>query len=441
MFVRMADPGPDVHPLVEDLFRAESARLTAVLTRILGPAHLELAEDATQDALLAALRHWPTDGVPANPPAWLLQVARRRALDLLRRDASFADRERQVIHELEELERGGTDRAEEVSDPFADDQLRMMLLSCHPSLSADSRVALTLKLVAGFGVAEIARAFLSDEGAIAQRLVRAKRTLREAHAPLMMPSPAEIPARLDAVLEVLYLMFNEGHTAHEGDSLLRRDLCQEALRLAELLLAHPATAAPRVHALAALFCFHAARLMTRTDAMGALVRLPAQDRSRWDPALRDRGLRHLRAAAAGDELSAYHLEAEIAAAHATAKSWAATDWARILASYDTLVALTGSAVVELNRIVALWHARNAAVALTELEALTARASLGEYHLAHAVRGELLAATGRESEAVEAFRTAAGLARVTPARELLMARVRELTGGADGDVYSPSLRPS
>jgi RNA polymerase sigma-70 factor (ECF subfamily) len=428
--------------LVEDLFRAESARLTAALTRILGPAHLELAADATQDALLAALRYWPTRGVPANPQAWLLQVARLRALDLLRRDASLAAREAQVAHELEALERVGSARTGEGTDPFADDQLRMMLLCCHPALSPDSRVALTLKLVAGFGVAEIARAFLADEGAIAQRLVRAKRSLREADAPLVMPSPEETPARLQSVLEVLYLMFNEGHTAYEGDSLLRRDLCQEALRLAELLLAYPATTAPRVHALAALFCFHAARLATRTDAMGALVRLPAQDRGRWDGALVARGLRHLDASAQGESLSPYHLEAEIAALHATAPSWEATDWERILSAYDVLLRLTGSDVVALNRVVALWQAKGAAAARSELAALANRRSLAQYHLFHAVHGELLAATSEREQSLAAFREALRLARLEPERVLLAQRLIEVAGSpGTADVDSAGLRPS
>jgi RNA polymerase sigma-70 factor (ECF subfamily) len=433
-----AGASPDgVGDVVEHLFRTESARLTAILTRILGPAHLELAEDSTQEALLAALKHWPVDGVPSNPSAWLLQVARRRALDALRRDASTVD-DASSNAAIEALVAGPGDR--EVGEAIADDELRLIFLCCHPAVSRDSRVALTLKLAAGFGVGEIARAFLADETAVAQRLVRAKRALREAlaGAPLTMPSAAEIPARLDAVLDVLYLMFNEGHTAHEGTSLLRRDLCHEALRLTELLLTSEATAEPRVHALAALFCFHAARLDARTDAIGALVRLPQQDRTRWDADLVARGVRHLDDSAWGDELTVYHLEAEIAGFHATAPSWEVTEWDRILAAYDLLLIATGSAVVALNRVVAVWHARSAGQALEELDALASRDALQDYHLYHAVRAELLMATGRAKEARTAYEAALGLARLEPARDLLRDRIAGLSGS---HVDSEAPRPS
>jgi RNA polymerase sigma-70 factor (ECF subfamily) len=438
-----AGASPDgVGDVVEHLFRTESARLTAILTRILGPAHLELAEDSTQEALLAALKHWPVDGVPSNPSAWLLQVARRRALDALRRDAPRAADDDASSAAIEALVAGPGDH--EAGEAMADDELRLIFLCCHPAVSRDSRVALTLKLAAGFGVGEIARAFLADETAVAQRLVRAKRALREAlaGAPLAMPSAAEIPARLDAVLDVLYLMFNEGHTAHEGTSLLRRDLCHEALRLTELLLTSEATAEPRVHALAALFCFHAARLDARTDAMGALVRLPQQDRTRWDTDLVARGVRHLDDSASGDELTVYHLEAEIAGFHATAPSWEVTEWDRILAAYDLLLTATGSAVVALNRVVAVWHARSAGQALEELDALASRDALQDYHLYHAVRAELLMATGRAKEARRAYEAALELARLEPARDLLRDRIAGLSGGlSDGHVDSGAPRPS
>lgn len=435
-----AAPPGDVTKVVEHLFRTEAARLTAVLTRVLGPAQLELAEDATQDALLAALGHWPVDGVPANPSAWLLQVARRKALDALRRDRTKTGHTEAMIAGLGALDDARASPASALGEGVADDELRLIFLCCHPAVSRDSRVALTLKLAAGFGVGEIARAFLADEAAVAQRLVRAKRALREALAdtPLVMPSSAELPARLDAVLDVLYLMFNEGHTAHAGASLLRRDLCQEALRLAELLLASEVTAEPRVRALAALFCFHAARLDARTDALGALVRLPEQDRSRWDAALVARGARHLDASACGDELSVYHLEAEIAGLHAMAPSWGATDWDRILAAYDLLLAATGSAVVALNRVVAVWHARSAGQALEELEALGLGDALEEYAPYHAVRAELLGATGRGREAREAYEAAVALSRLAPARELLQGRLDAL---APDDVESGARRTS
>lgn len=426
-----------VRDVVESLFRTESARLTALLTSILGPSQLALAEDVTQEALLAALRHWGIEGVPANPSAWLLQVARRKALDAILRDRTAARFEPAVVREFEERERGisgagatATDAASDAAaDALADDELRMIFLCCHPAVSRDSRVALTLKVAAGFGVGEIARAFLADEAAVAQRIVRAKRALRDAldGRPLEMPSPAELPERLDAVLDVLYLMFNEGHTAHEGASLLRRDLCQEALRLVEMLLAHEATRAPKVHALAALFCFHAARLDSRTDAMGALVRLPAQDRSRWDRDLVARGIQHLEDSASGDELTAFHLEAEIAGLHATARSWEATRWDRILSAYDLLMQVAGSDVVALNRVVALWHARGVDEALAELEALGRRGSMEDYYPYHAVWGELLAQAGRPNEARAALERARELARLEPARVAIGDRLAGLAG--------------
>lgn len=422
----------DLHDVVEGLFRAESTRLTALLTSILGPARLELAEDVTQEALLAAMGHWSRDGVPSNPSAWLLQVARRKALDAIRRDKTaerFAPEVERVI-----------DECAPDPDALADDELRMIFLCCHPAVSKDSRVALTLKVAAGFGVGEIARAFLADETAVSQRLVRAKRALREAleGKPLEMPSPAELPARMDAVLDVLYFMFNEGHTAHEGESLLRRDLCQEALRLAEVLLSHEATRAPRVHALAALFCFHAARLDARTDAMGALVRLPAQDRSRWDRDLVARGIQHLEDSAYGDELSAFHLEAEIAGLHATAPSWDATRWDRILSAYDLLMKVAPSEVVALNRVVAVWQAQGVDEALAELAALEKKGAMAEYYPFHAVRGELLAQAGRDDEARAALMEAMRLTRLQPARAALGDRLGAL---AVGDVDSGTPRTS
>lgn len=417
-----------VSEVVEALFRAESVRLTALLTSILGPARLALAEDVTQEALLAAMGSWSRDGVPENPSAWLLQVARRKALDAIRRDRTALRLEPEVVRAFE-----GRTSSERGTDALADDDLRMIFLCCHPAVSRDSRVALTLKVAAGFGVGEIARAFLADESAVAQRIVRAKRALREAleGKQLEMPSAGELPARMDAVLDVLYFMFNEGHTAHEGDSLLRRDLCQEALRLVEVLLAHEATRGPRVHALAALFCFHAARLDARTDAMGALVRLPAQDRSRWDRTMVARGIQHLEDSAYGEELSAFHLEAEIAGLHATAPSWEATRWDRILSAYDLLMRVAPSDVVALNRVVAVWQVTGVPAALAELEALGRTTAMQDYYPFHAVCGEVLAQAGRKEEARAALMEAMRLTRLRPVRAAFVDRLGGL-GGADVD---------
>lgn len=429
----------DVSPLVEHLFRTESGRLVAVLARLFGAGHVDLAEDVAQEALLAALDYWPRTGVPANPPGWLLQVARRKALDALRRERSLAERAPAIAGELDALaERRVHTAGSHADDPFADDQLQMMFLACHPAISPDSRVALTLRTVGGLGIGEIARAFLVDERAVAQRLVRAKRALRQVHAPFAMPAQGELPGRLDAVLDVLYLMFNEGHTAHEGEALLRRDLCHEALRLAELLLTRRETAATRVRALASLFCLHASRFDARTDAAAALVRLPDQDRARWDRRLIARGLRHLEASAGGPVESAYHLEAAIAACHAVAPSWDATEWPRIVALYDRLVALTGSPVAALNRIVAVREVLGPAEALRQLESLPHREQLARYHLFHGVRGDLLAALGRDADAAASLREALRFSRAEPVRRHLAGRLAAVSP-PDVDLTAP--RPS
>ena len=409
--------------IVEHLFRTEAGRITALLVRILGVSRLSLAEDATQDALIAALHHWPRTGVPGNPPAWLLQVARRKAIDALRRERSFHERTDAIRAGLE-LE-AVTGRNTDDGEPLGDDQLALAFLCCHPALSAESRVALTLKLVGGFGAGEIARAILADERAVGQRLVRAKRTLRAADAPFELPSAAELPARIDSVLEALYLMFNEGYAAHEGDALLRRDCCLEALRLAERLLPLAGPAGPKVHALAALYCFHLARFDARIDVHGAIVLLANQDRSSWNPDFVARGYRHFDESAQGDELTAYHLEAELAACHVVASSWEATDWDRILTVYDRLLELTDSPVVALSRMVAAREAGRSSGTLAEIEALRNVPSLRHYLPFHWLRGDLLADLGRTAEAAAAFDEALELTRCEPVRGMLRERRRGL----------------
>ena len=411
--------GGAVPGVVEHLFRSEAGRITALLVRRLGVDRLALAEDATQDALIAALHHWPRTGVPASPAAWLLQVARRKAIDALRRERTLQDRAGAI---RDEAERSMHDDRDE---PIGDDQLALAFLCCHPALSTESRVALTLKLVGGFGVGEIARAFLADERAVAQRLVRAKRTLRAAEASFEVPAAEALPARIDSVLEALYLMFNEGYAAHEGDALLRRDCCAEALRLAEGLAPQAGARAPRVHALAALFCFHLARFDARTDAAGAVVRLADQDRTRWDRALIARGYRHFGASASGADLSAYHLEAELATCHLEAEAWADTDWDRILALYDRLLGITGSPVVALSRIVAAREAGRSGGALEEIDVLERIPAMRHYFPLHWVRGDLLADLGRTHEAAAALDTALGLAQCEPVRGLLRERLDAL----------------
>lgn len=409
-----------VHGLVDHLFRREAGRMVSTLCRVFGPHNLELAEDVVQEALLRALREWPFRGVPDDPRAWLGRVARNRALDLLRRDATLARK----APLLAEDDGEGAEAEVFFGGEVADDQLRMVFTCCHPAVPREARVALTLKTAGGFGVPEIARAYLAREAAVAQRLVRAKRRIREAGARFEVPAGAELPARLDSVLEVLYLMFNEGYAAASGEAALRADVCAEAVRLAGLVAAHPATGLPRAHALAALLLLQGARLPARTDAAGDPVLLAEQDRSRWDGGLLARGLAHLERAAEGDDLSPYHLEAGIAAAHVTAPSYEATDWPYILGLYDALLAVKPSPVAALSRAVAVAMVRGPRAGLRAADEAAAHPSLAAYPLLHAVRGDLQARLGDPDAAAACFRRALELPLSAPDRRMVEKRVRE-----------------
>jgi RNA polymerase sigma-70 factor (ECF subfamily) len=371
-----------VNDLVDHLFRRQSGQIVSTLTRILGPRHLSLAEDVAQDALVKALQQWPHTGVPANPGAWLIQVAKNRALDLLRREASLSAKAQDIALTMARPE----SPAEEM-----DDQLAMMFLCCHPEVPREGRVALTLKTVGGFSTGEIARAFLIQETAAAQRIVRAKRAIRDLDLTFELKS-------LDSVLETLYLMFNEGYS---GDA----DFAEEAIRLGRLLAAQPATSAPHVHALLALFLLQSARGPGRVDAEGSLLLLSEQDRSRWDVAMIAEGLRHLDRSAAGERLTTYHLEAGIAAAHATAPDFTSTDWAYIAGQYDRLYELNPSPVIALNRAVAIWHAEGVEAGLAAAEAIEHNPALQRYHLLPATLGSLWRELGDRQKATEYFRKA------------------------------------
>ena len=414
--------------------------MTATLARILGPGHLELVEDVVQEALLAALGRWPRDGIPANPTAWLVQVAKHRALDVLRRDRLAADRE---IAIRDEIARWSTvDDVAIADDPvLLDDQLRMIFTCCHPAIPAETRVALTLKLAGGFGASEIARAFLAEEAAIHQRLVRAKRRIRDAALVFEIPEGPDLPERLDSVLDVLYAMFTEGHTAHAGDVLLRRDICEEAMRLGALLLRHPVLARPAVHALMALFHLHAARFETRADADGDLLLLAEQDRSQWDQGHIAAGMRHLERSASGDELTVYHLEAELAACHTLARSWEETDWRRIVKLYDEMLARCESPVVALNRAIAVAEVAGALEALRALEALKGQSVLRRYPPYEAAMGEMLRRLGRFEEARLHFARAAERTVSDPVRRFLEKRIRECSERPEGGVENREGRPS
>lgn len=410
-----ASASRDVGPLVDHLFREFAGRMVAALVRVFGPQHIDLAEDVVQDALSQALRTWPFDGVPANPQAWLLRVARNRGLDALRRHARLAPLAEQVA----------AITFTSGDDVVADDQLKLMLLCCHPALSRDSSVVLTLKTAAGFSVDEIARAFLSDPAAVAQRIVRAKRTIRAEGMSYELPTGAELERRVDSALDVLYLVFNEGHTSQAGDALIRAELVDDALRLALLLAHNRHTARPRVHALCALLCLTAARLPARTDGEGRLVLLPDQDRTRWDARLIGMGFRELERAAQGAEVSRYHIEAEIAAAHAVARTGAETDWTRVAVLYNKLYELTSSPIVALNRAVAVGMAEGADPALAALASLAGQPLLTDYYPYHAVRAEFLARAGRAAEAGRAMRAALALHPPEPVRRHLQQKLAAL----------------
>jgi len=418
-----ADPRT-VQDSIDHLFRRRAGQMVASLTRLFGLERLQTVEDAVQDALLQALRLWPYRGIPDEPGAWLATVARNRVLDRLRRRGTWRGKLDEVERSVVARISSGADGDPRFGSELDDDQLRLTFACCHPAIPRAGQVALTLKTVGGFSTAEIARAFLARESAIAQRLVRAKRRLRDCGARLEVPSPAELPERLGAVLEVVYLLFNEGYSALEGESAVRSDLCWEAMRLASLLTTHPSTRSPRAHALAALLHFQASRLATRTDPAGDLLLLEEQDRSRWDGAAIARGLKYLRASASGDEVSSYHLEAEIASCHALSPSFDATDWGRIVECYDRLRERTASPVVALNRAVALRHTEGADSALRALLRLEPEPALSDYAPYWVARGELLRLAGRRTEALNDYRRALQLSATAPVRRFLIRRLNE-----------------
>ena len=407
---------------IQAVWRIESARLIAGLTRLV--RDVGLAEDLAQDALVAALEQWPESGVPDNPGAWLMATAKHRAIDLLRRKARLERKHEELGRQLQEGEEPEFDAA--LDDGVEDDLLRLVFMTCHPVLSREARVALTLRLLGGLTTSEIARAFLASEATVAQRIVRAKRTLSEAGVPFEAPSERERAARLESVLEVVYLVFNEGYAATAGDDWIRPSLCAEALRLGRIL-AQLAPTEPEVHGLVALMELQASRLRARVRPDGLPVLLLDQDRARWDHVLIARGLAALeRAQALPGPLGPYGLQAAIAACHARARTAEETDWVRIAALYDALCQLAPSPIVELNRAVAVAMAFGPAAGLTLVDALAAEPALEGYHLLPSVRGELLTRLGRDVEARLEFERAASLTRNERERELLLARMDPTT---------------
>jgi RNA polymerase sigma-70 factor (ECF subfamily) len=410
----------DTHLAIDAVWRIESARLIAGLARIV--RDVGLAEDLAHDALVAALERWPESGIPDNPGAWLMATAKHRAIDLLRRSTRLERKHEELGRELEaEQEMAMADFDDAIDDDVGDDLLRLMFISCHPVLSTEARVALTLRLLGGLTTEEIARAFLVPEPTIAQRIVRAKRTLAEARVPFEVPRGAERAARLSSVLEVLYLVFNEGYSATAGDDWMRPALCEDALRLGRIL-AELIPKEPEVHGLVALMEIQASRARARVGPSGRAVLLLDQDRARWDYILIHRGLAALeRAEKLDGALGPYALQAAIAACHARTRVAAETDWTRIASLYDTLARLAPSPVVELNRAVAVAMAFGPAAGLELVDALTSEPSLKAYHLLPSVRGDLLAKLGRFDEASAEFGRAASLTRNARERELLLER--------------------
>jgi RNA polymerase sigma factor (sigma-70 family) len=427
-------PPTRTHQAIDAVWRIESARIVAGVARMV--RDVGLAEELAQDALVAALEHWPRDGVPDNPGAWLMATAKNRALDRLRRDKLQAAKHEELGHDLEAQEAlivpdfvDALDVARQ--DTIGDDLLRLIFTACHPVLSTEARVALTLKLLGGLTTGEIARAFLVPEPTIAQRIVRAKRTLAAARVPFELPAGDALAARLGSVLEVVYLVFNEGYTATSGDDWMRPALVNDALRLGRIL-AQLAPEEPEVHGLVALMELQASRAAARVDAEGRPVLLLDQDRARWDRLLIRRGLMALeRAEALGGALGRYALQAGIAACHARANTPEATDWARIAALYDALSQVAPSPVVELNRAVAVAMAFGPAAGLEIADALQHEPTLAQYHLLPSVRGDLLAKLGRHDEARQEFERAAALTRNTRERDLLLERARTIPSSARG----------
>ena len=412
----------DAHAAIDAVWRIESARLIAGLTRLVGD--VGLAEDLAQDALVAALERWPENGIPDKPGAWLMATAKHRALDHFRRGKMLDRKHAEVEYQLEQRqELGDGDLDAALDDPVGDDLLRLVFIACHPVLSREARVALTLRLLGGLTTDEIARAFLVPEPTIAQRIVRAKRTLQQAGVPFEVPRGEELAGRLSSVLEVVYLIFNEGYSAPAGDDWIRPQLCEEALRQGRIL-AELVPQEPEVHGLVALMEIQASRLRARLGPSGEPILLLDQDRSRWDRLLINRGLAALQRAEQLGRLGPYTLQAGIAACHARARSAEDTDWTRMVSLYDDLVKETPSPVIELNRAVAVGMAYGPAAGLEIVEELRGDSALKSYHLLPAVRGDLLMKLHRYDEAQPEFERAASLTRNARERELLLRRAAE-----------------
>jgi RNA polymerase sigma-70 factor (ECF subfamily) len=416
----MAKTSPEgIRETLDALYRSESRRILATLIRLLG--EIDIAEDALHDAFKAALEQWPAEGVPDNPRAWLISAGRFKAIDRLRRGARF-DVSLESVGEL--LDADAKDPSEQIDQGVGDDRLRLIFTCCHPSLAPEARVALTLREVCGLTTEEIASAFLATPPTLAQRIVRAKAKIRDARIPYEVPSPADLPDRLDAVLQVIYLVFNEGYSASSGGSLTRSDLSEEAIRLGRLLM--ELLPEPEAMGLLALMLLQESRRAARTSTEGDLILLEDQDRSLWNREFIAEGSSLVERALLSRRFGPYTIQAAIAAVHAGAPNAAATDWQEIVGLYDVLIRAEPSPVVELNRAVAVAMRDGPLAGLLLIDAILARGDLSDYHLAHSVRGELCRRLGRAEEARSSYERALSLVRQEPERRLLERRLRGLS---------------
>jgi RNA polymerase sigma factor (sigma-70 family) len=420
--------------LVDHLFRREAGKMVPYLTRILGLGRLDLAEDVVQDTLCRAMETWPIHGIPDNPSAWLMRAARNRAIDLIRRDEQFRYFTPELTHLLK-LREELPSETPAFQNEIRDDQLRMMFSCCHPQLSTDAQVTLILKTLCGFSVAEIAHALLVSEESIEKRLGRAKKLFRDSGEFEEFADAAQIPERLNAVHQAIYLLFNEGYHGSQSEQTVRDDLCFEAIRLALLLSEHPHGNKPVTFALLALMCFHASRLHGRMDDDGALVQLENQDRSKWDRELIGRGFQYLEKSSVGNELSEFHLQAGIASLHCAAETYEQTDWAKIVGLYDELYRINPSPIVALNRAVAFGNAQGPEAGLTELRKIPDAGQLNEYPFYPAAQGEFLLHSGRPEEALEFFEKAEQLARSPSEAKFFARKVKSCQPG-----YAPINAP-
>jgi RNA polymerase sigma factor (sigma-70 family) len=418
----------DVPGVVDHLFRREAGKMVSYLTKLFGLDRLNLAEDVVQDALCQALQAWPVHGLPDNPSAWLMRVARNRAIDLIRRDDQFRYFTPELTYLLK-LREENPESEPAFEKEIHDDQLRMMFSCCHPDLSTAIQVTLILKTLCGFSVAEISSALLASEDSIEKRLGRARKLFRDSGRFVEVRKASEIPGRLEAIYQAVYLLFNEGYHASQSEKPVREELCYEALRLTLLLCEHPQGARPKTFALLALFCFNAARLPGRVDAEGILIQLESQDRSQWDWALIGQGFHFLEKSAVGEELSEFHLEAAIASLHSGTQAYGETDWRRIEELYDLLYRLKPTPIVALNRAIAVGQAQGPERGLVELRKIPDLPKLKDYPFYPAAQGEFHRLAGREDEARNCFESALKLAR-NPSEKCFLERKLEACAAAD-----------